>query len=363
MKVEVRGLKRRFVDHQALGGVSLEFASGELIAIVGESGCGKTTLLRIVAGLETLDEGEVRFGDDVVAAPGYSLAPEKREIGFTFQSMALWPHMTVFKNVAYGLRARRIDTQTIATDVAGALERVGLGGMGHRYPHELSGGQAQRVSLCRALVLKPKVLLMDEPLSALDTNLRKDTGQVIRRIQSELRLTTLYVTHDMDEAMRLADRIVVMRDGHVVQTGTPRQVYREPVEPFVAEFTGDINWLRIVNTRRDAEQRSTLLNEHGEAVAQAIGGDEEFSAYDQFVIGVRPENVEFVADEAPLHSGKLRIAGVVDEVVPGRQMDEVFIQVPGHRFMTYGSQTATPVGTKVQLEASFDRISVFPDHQ
>lgn len=362
MKVEVRDVRRRFVDHQALAGVSLDFASGELIAIVGESGCGKTTLLRIIAGLETLDEGVVRFGDQVVASRDTALPPEKRGIGFVFQSLALWPHMTVFKNVAYGLRARGLKTAEIEPRVEDALERVGLGGKGHRYPHELSGGQRQRVSLCRAMVLEPKVLLMDEPLSALDANLRRDTGRDIRRIQTELNLTTLYVTHDMDEAMTLADRVVVMRDGVVVQTGTPRQVYREPAEPFVAEFTGEINWLRQITPRLDASKGVVLVNQNEAAVGSAMVADDvDWSRDDRLRIGIRPENVVFVEAGTAPHPGRLRISGVVTDVVPGRRVDEVIVDVAGERFVVHGTEKATPTGTAVEFEAPLDRICVYPE--
>lgn len=363
MKVQVRGVKRRFVDHQALDGVSLDFASGELIAIVGESGCGKTTLLRIIAGLETLDEGEVRFGDTVVASPGLSVPAEKRGIGFVFQSLALWPHMNVFKNVAYGLQAQKVAKQEIERRVEEALERVGLGGKGHRYPHELSGGQRQRVSLSRAMVLEPKVLLMDEPLSALDANLRRDTGRDIRRIQSELKLTTLYVTHDMDEAMTLADRVVVMRDGIVVQTGTPRQVYRQPSEPFVGEFTGEMNWLRGLTAQHNDGAGFTLVDADGNTVALAPddGSQPPWGDSAQFMVGIRPEHARLVDTQASPRPGCLRITGRVQDVVPRRTVDEVFLDVFGQRFLAHGDEKADSVGAKVQLEAPLERICVFPE--
>lgn len=366
MNIEVRDAKRRFGEVEALAGVSITFSSGKLIAIVGESGCGKTTLLRAIAGLETLDAGEVWFDDARVAGPGYSLPAEKRGIGFVFQAHALWPHMSVFNNVAYGLRAQGgLTKQEISRRVEATLDRVGLAGKGKRYPHQLSGGQRQRVSLSRAMVLEPRVLLMDEPLSSLDANLRRSSARDIRRLQSDLELTTLYVTHDMDEAMTMADYVVVMRDGRVVEVGSPRDVYRTPSEPFVAEFTGEISWLEhLTATSGDASDEVCLKDRSGNVVARGRNpsGDGRWPGQSggEIMVGIRPESVEFLPDSAALRDGMLRISCVVDDVIPGRRVDDVVLGVAGQVLFAHGSEDVTPAGTRVDVDVPLDRVAVFP---
>uniref|UniRef100_A0A7J3X4J9 Molybdate/tungstate import ATP-binding protein WtpC n=1 Tax=Thermofilum pendens TaxID=2269 RepID=A0A7J3X4J9_THEPE len=228
---------------RALDRVSLEVREGELFTILGPSGCGKTTLLRVVAGFEIPEEGRVFFGDQDVTF----LKPYMRNTAMVFQNYALWPHMTVFENVAYGLRIRkkqlRLSDEEIEHRVREALKLVRLEGLEDRYPLQLSGGQQQRVALARALVVEPEVLLLDEPLSNLDAKLRLEMREEIKRIQSSLRITAIYVTHDQEEAMSLADRIAVMNKGRVLQVGTPREIYSKPSNLFVATFIGRSTYL------------------------------------------------------------------------------------------------------------------------
>ncbi len=239
MKITIQGLTKSFGTTAVLKGVSLEVADSELFFLLGPSGCGKTTLLRILAGFHRPDAGELLFG----ARRMDEVPPHQRNVGMVFQNFALWPHMTVGQNVAYGLDVRGVDSAEKKHRVQEALETVRMVGLSDRTPDQLSGGQQQRVALARALVIRPDVLLLDEPLSNLDARLRSELRDEIRRIHGETRITTLYVTHDQEEALSLADRMAVMRDGRVEQTGDPRSVYRRPVNRFVADTLGETNWV------------------------------------------------------------------------------------------------------------------------
>jgi iron(III) transport system ATP-binding protein len=242
-KCELQGLSKRFGDYQALADVSLDIEDGEFIVILGPSGCGKTTTLRLIAGLEALTEGTIAIDGRLVSAPskGIFVPPEQREIGMVFQSYAIWPHMTVFENVAYPLRVRRVPRRDIHERVAKALDVVGLGGVLQRSATSLSGGQMQRVALARALVADPRLLLFDEPLSNLDLKLRERLRVELKELQRRTGLTSIYVTHDQAEAVELADRIVVMQAGRVVQLGPPAELYQQPRARFVAEFISSAN--------------------------------------------------------------------------------------------------------------------------
>ena len=241
--IAVRGISKRFGDHQALDDIHLKVKPGELLALLGPSGSGKTSLLRIIAGLETADSGQVLFGGEDVAARQAG----EREVGFVFQHYALFRHMTVFENIAFGLRvvprARRLAKAVIAARVAELLDLVQLGWLSDRLPSQLSGGQRQRVALARALAIEPKVLLLDEPFGALDAKVRKELRRWLRGLHEDVKLTSVFVTHDQDEALELADRVVVMQGGRIEQIGTPGDVYTLPTSAFVHEFLGDTNRL------------------------------------------------------------------------------------------------------------------------
>ncbi len=235
--MRVRDIHKRFGHFTALGGVSLDIAEGELVCLLGPSGCGKTTLLRCIAGLEQQDSGSLHIGQRDISR----LPPQARDYGILFQSYALFPNLTVEQNIAYGLTGS--SREQARARVAEMLELVGLSGSEKKYPGQLSGGQQQRVALARALAPKPSLLLLDEPMSALDARVREHLCTELRQLQKSLGITTLMVTHNQDEAMLMADRIAVMNQGRVEQYGTPQDIYRQPATPFVAEFVGQGNWL------------------------------------------------------------------------------------------------------------------------
>lgn len=244
MDVHITNVSKSFGAVQALKPVTLTIRSGHFTTLLGPSGCGKTTLLRMIAGLETPDSGEIRFGEEIVfsASKRYEKPVHKRHLGMVFQDFALWPHMTVFENVAYGLRASG-RTQQLEDRVTDTIRAVRLEGLEKRYPVQLSGGQQQRVAFARAIVIRPKIILFDEPLSALDAVLRDEMRIELMSLVQTLGLTALYVTHDQTEAMSMSDQIVVMRLGEVRQCGSPEAIYNKPADKTVARFVGKSNWL------------------------------------------------------------------------------------------------------------------------
>ena len=241
MSIEIRNVSKQFGDFQALRDVNLDIKSGELIALLGPSGCGKTTLLRIIAGLETADVGTIHFsGEDTT-----DVHVRERNVGFVFQHYALFRHMTVFENVAFGLRVKprkeRPSEAQIREKVMSLLKLVQLDWIADRYPSQLSGGQRQRIALARALAVEPKVLLLDEPFGALDAKVRKELRRWLRRLHDELHVTSIFVTHDQEEALEVADRVVVINKGKIEQQGSPQEVWDNPASPFVYGFLGDVN--------------------------------------------------------------------------------------------------------------------------
>ncbi|RGE40600.1 sulfate ABC transporter ATP-binding protein [Comamonas testosteroni] len=241
MSIEIRNVSKQFGDFQALRDVSLDIKSGELIALLGPSGCGKTTLLRIIAGLETADVGSIHFsGEDTT-----DVHVRDRNVGFVFQHYALFRHMTVFENVAFGLRVKprkeRPSEAVIKEKVMKLLKLVQLDWIADRFPSQLSGGQRQRIALARALAVEPKVLLLDEPFGALDAKVRKELRRWLRQLHDELHVTSIFVTHDQEEALEVADRVVVINQGKIEQEGTPQEVWDNPATPFVYGFLGDVN--------------------------------------------------------------------------------------------------------------------------
>jgi iron(III) transport system ATP-binding protein len=243
--VRLEGLRKQFGDAVAVNDVSVEFRDGEMTSVLGPSGCGKTTTLNMIAGFLDPNRGTIRFGEQMIAdaARGVAVPPHRRNLGMVFQSYALWPHLCVADNVAYGLRMRRVPRARRNDAVRRALQRVRLEQYLDRYPHELSGGQQQRVALARAIVYSPQILLFDEPLSNLDAQLREEMRLELKEIHSEIGVTAVYVTHDQAEAMSLSDRIAVMGEGRILQVGSPRELYDEPVDVRVARFLGRTNLL------------------------------------------------------------------------------------------------------------------------
>ena len=286
MSIQVQNIRKSFGNFTALGDVSLEFPTGELVALLGPSGCGKTTLLRIIAGLEQADGGRVLLdGHDAS-----DTHVRERQVGFVFQHYALFRHMTVFDNVAFGLRVKpkkqRPSEADIKRRVTELLQLVQLDWLGDRFPPQLSGGQRQRIALARALAVEPRVLLLDEPFGALDAKVRKELRRWLRRLHDELHITSIFVTHDQDEALEVADRIVLMDHGKVEQVGTPQEVYERPATPFVYGFLGAVN--RFVG---HAHGGVLHMGDH-QLPHDQLQGDGEVQAY------VRPHELQILTDPA-----------------------------------------------------------------
>ncbi|MFO7318927.1 MAG: ABC transporter ATP-binding protein [Clostridia bacterium] len=291
MSLQLIGLTKRFGDVTAVDGVHLAVDQGELLAVVGPSGCGKTTLIRMIAGLETPDEGRVLIrGRDATHLP-----PERRNVSIVFQNFALFPQMTVAENVAYGLRWRRLDRAERQRRVTEMLEMVGLSSLRHRRPHQLSAGQQQRAALARALAPQPETLLLDEPLSALDADLRERLRLEIRRIQKELGITTILVTHDQEEALGIADRVAVMNQGRLVQVGRPWEVYDAPATPFVARFIGK-------GTLVEAKAGPAGAELKGLGPVPAGHVPPRFRSAGRALVLIRPEAVRLLEDGGPPRS-------------------------------------------------------------
>jgi sulfate transport system ATP-binding protein len=274
MSIEVRNIRKNFGSFVALDDVSLDIPTGELVALLGPSGSGKTTLLRIIAGLELPDLGEVRFDSEEAT----NRSVRERNVGFVFQHYALFKHMTVFENVAFGLRVRprkiRPPEEEIRAKVHDLLKLVQLDWSGDRYPSQLSGGQRQRIALARALAVEPKVLLLDEPFGALDAKVREELRRWLRRLHDELHVTSIFVTHDQEEALELANRVVVLNEGKIEQIGTPEELYHNPATPFVNNFLGNVNLFhgRIENGRVYIRGTSIPVNGYAD-LAHANGKD------------------------------------------------------------------------------------------
>ena len=300
MIIALEEVTKRFGSTLAVDRVSLDIGDGELFTLLGPSGCGKTTLLRLVAGFHAADGGEIHFGRRRVDG----LPPYERNIGMVFQNYALWPHMTVRGNVTYGLRLRRLAAGEIERRLAAGLAKVNLTGLEARYPGQLSGGQQQRVALARALVLNPDILLLDEPLSNLDAKIRVQVRGEIRALQKELGITTIYVTHDQEEALSLSDRVAVMRDGRVQQVAAPRTLYERPANRFVADFVGTNNFIAGV-CKEVVGEEAVVETPLGPLRARREAG---IPAGERCVLAVRPENVALGSSGGNVVEGRVRLS-------------------------------------------------------
>jgi iron(III) transport system ATP-binding protein len=283
MNIQLKSIVKRFGTLEAVSHVSLEIRDGELFTLLGPSGCGKTTILRLIGGFHRPDEGEVYFGEKAVSG----IPPYERNIGMVFQNYALWPHMTIFDNIAYGLKLKKFSRDEISSKVLHALTLVNLSGLEKRYPGQLSGGQQQRVALARALVLNPDVLLLDEPLSNLDAKIRLQVRAEIRKLQKDLGITTIYVTHDQEEALTLSDRIAVVDHGKLQQIGSPRDLYAKPENPFVADFIG-INNL-IPGEVREIQESERTMKVQTDVGPMVCNLEWPFKPGDPCMVSVRPE--------------------------------------------------------------------------
>lgn len=299
------GVTKAYGDTTVLHGIDLDIAPGEFVALLGPSGCGKTTMLRCLAGLEQLTGGRILVGgEDVSPVP-----VNKRDMSVVFQAYSLFPHMTVAQNVGFGLEMRRVAKAERAERVSEALELVGLGHTADRFAHQLSGGQQQRVALARALVTRPRALLLDEPLSALDAKVRVRLRDEIKAIQVELGITTIFVTHDQEEALAVADRVAVMRDGVIEQLGAPEDLYRRPETPFVASFIGESNRLAGVRSGNSVQVHGATLP----VLPGSAGGSGETGAETQVTAFVRPEqlSLEPATDDTATGQADVGLSAVV----------------------------------------------------
>lgn len=356
--VKLSTVTKRFGEVTAVDGFDLEVASGESIVLLGPSGCGKTTLLRMIAGFEQPTEGAIRIGGSVVSGEGRFVPPDRRGLGMVFQSYALWPHMTVASNVAFGLttrgrkRTRRMTKTEVSDAVDTALAKVQLPGFRDRYPHEISGGQQQRVALARALVVNPKVLLLDEPLSNLDTLLREEMRNEIRRIQQESGITMIYITHDRSEALGIADRIVSLRSGQVQQVGSPVELYRRPVSTFVAEALGPVN---VISTRRRSDAPGHVELPTGQVLRamtpEALGSQGDPRPR----VTIRPHDV--LVQAAPLGESHGK---VIDAVFLGDEVDYTVALHESDEKVRAFARTTEPFspGKPVRLEVTASEANV-----
>lgn len=271
--LRLENIKKAFGDTEVLKGINLEIYRGEFITLLGSSGCGKTTTLRIIAGLEEADAGRVILdGEDITRA-----VPNKRDVNTVFQNYALFPHMTVAENIGYGLKIRKKSKEEIRTKVEEMLSLVQLEGFGDRYPDQLSGGQRQRIAIARAAVLEPKVLLLDEPLGALDLKLRRQMQLELKRLQKSLGITFIYITHDQEEAINMSDRIAIMNQGVFEQIGTPNEIYYHPETSYVASFVGDANIYREGGRLYAVRSENVLFHEEEECTHEAVILEKSFA--------------------------------------------------------------------------------------
>ena len=352
MKIVLRNVTKTFGRVIAVDRASLEIVDGELFTLLGPSGCGKTTLLRLIAGFGAPDAVEIWFGERRVDG----LKPYERNIGMVFQNYALWPHMTVRENITYGLKLRRLDGREIERRLADTLSKVDLAGLEARYPGQLSGGQQQRVALARALVLSPDILLLDEPLSNLDAKIRVQVRAEIRKLQKELGITTVYVTHDQEEALSLSDRVAVMRDGRMLQLAPPKTLYERPANRFVADFIGTNNL--IAGACREIQS--------GFIVAESAIGPLRCTPTvrvgpgDTCVLAVRPENIALGVGHENMFEGRVALTSYLGSTlryevdVGAGVVLKVDIGDPWHH-------EVLALGTRVRLTFPASAVLALPD--
>ena len=330
--ISLRGIRVDFDDEPVLKGIDLDIMDKEFITFLGPSGCGKTTTLRIIGGFIQPKEGDVFFGGVRIN----DLPPYKREVNTVFQRYALFPHLNVYENVEFGLKIAKVPEKERRQSVKEMLKLVGLSGYDRRHVNQLSGGQQQRVAIARALVNRPKVLLLDEPLGALDLKLRKEMQIELKRIQQALEITFIYVTHDQEEALTMSDRVVVMRDGNILQIGTPQDIYNEPCNAFVADFIGESN---IIDGIMHKDFLVEFANDYFECV------DKGFDPKERVQVVVRPEDFKIV----PADKGK--ISGIVETIIFKGVHYEIMVDAMGYKWKIHTTQYVEP-GTLIGMDVA-----------
>ena len=343
VNIKIQEARKEYGDFVALKNVSLDIKEGEFFTLLGPSGCGKTTLLRMIAGFNSIDGGAIYFNDKIIN----KIEAHKRDIGMVFQNYAVFPHLNVEENVAYGLKARNVPANEIKRRTDEALDLVQIKHLAKRKPNELSGGQQQRVALARAFVIEPSVLLMDEPLSNLDAKLRVQMRTIIKKLQKKLGITTVYVTHDQEEALAISDRIAVMKDGDIMQIGTPTEIYAKPANKFVAGFIGVSNFI-------DAQIKDDKVSVENYLINKKINSKYEGKA----IVSARPEQIFF--DKAGLE-GEVTFATFLGDFIEYEVTIKNKQVLIVHEF-TKHSETEHKLGDKVHLTFDTKAISIYSEN-
>jgi len=305
--VIIKDAVKKYGDFTAVNKVNLEINQGEFFTLLGPSGCGKTTLLRMIAGFNSIDGGQIIFGDKIIN----NVEAHKRDIGMVFQNYAIFPHMSVYENVAYGLKAKKVPKAEISKRVREALELVQISALSDRSPSEMSGGQQQRIALARAFVIEPGVLLMDEPLSNLDAKLRVQMRTIIKKLQKSLGITTIYVTHDQEEALAISDKIAIMKDGNIMQIGTPENIYKKPQNKFVAGFIGTSNSIEGEVVSQDENLKASIKLSTGTVFEVKL--NRKYSG--RVITSIRPEQFSIVDNADGSIKGKIVISTFLGDFV------------------------------------------------